>query len=123
MVNDIYIIEWGLHALLFSFAIVALTIMYVSYRKISKGELRRIVGCYWFAFFFSALRWFGGSLARIQYDFTNTLLFNIFWAGAGVISGIFGIYGAYLLLKFSRVYGFVKGKSVQEKVCPEKKKK
>ncbi len=108
---DISLIEWVLHALLFLFVIIMLVMIFIAYRKISKGEIKRIMLFYWFAFFFSAIRWIGGTLARINFDFVSTLGFNIFWTSAGIISGLFGIYGSYLLLKFSRIYGFPKSKS------------
>ena len=45
---------------------------------------------------FSALRWTGGSLARLKFDFTETITYNILWTFTGIIAAIFGIYTAKL---------------------------
>jgi len=99
-------IETLLHIILFTVAAITIVLMGVAYSKFSKGELKGIVGYYFLAFIFAALRWVGGSLSRLDYQFTNTLTFNILWLLAGILSAAFGLYASKLLLDFSRIFVF-----------------
>lgn len=107
--------ELALHIILFVFAGLTPALMYFAYKKFSTGEFKRIVKYYLIAFFFSALRWIGGSLVRLDLPFTVTLLYNILWTLAGVLAACFAVYASKLLLDFSRVYGFASPKKAKGK--------
>ncbi len=98
--------ELFLHGVLFFCSILTVILIFISYLKFSFGELKRVLFFYVMAFTFSAMRWVGGSLARIRFGFTEYLWYNIIWTISGVLAAAFGIYASILLLKFSKTYGF-----------------
>lgn len=89
------------HILLFAVAIITPVILYSSYRKFS-GEFRTAMGFLTLAFVFSALRWIGGSLARLHLPMTDLLWFNFAWLTVGILAAVFALYTANLLFDLSR---------------------
>ena len=89
------------HVLLFAVAIMTPIILYSSYRKFT-GEFKTAMGFLTLAFVFSALRWTGGSLARLQLPVTNSLWFNFLWLATGILAAVFALYTANLLFDLSR---------------------
>ena len=99
-------VEILLHITLFIVAALTIILMGFAYSRFSRGEFKKIIFYYFLAFIFSALRWSGGSFARLDYQFVSTLTFNILWLLAGILSAVFGLYASKLLLDFSRIFAF-----------------
>ena len=100
--------ELALHGTLFIFAAITPILMYYAYTKFSKGDFKTIIKYYLIAFFFSAFRWAGGSMARLDMPITESLYFNILWTASGILAAVFGLYASKLLLDFSKIFGFAK---------------
>lgn len=97
----------GSHGILILAAIATVILMFIAYIRFSEDNniqrrFKKIIFNYMIAFFFSAARWAGGTYARIGYDFTNTLTFNVVWTLTGICAAFFGLYASKLLLDFSR---------------------
>lgn len=99
-------IELLLHIILFIVAGITIILMWIAYSRFSKGELKKIIFYYFLAFIFAALRWVGGSIARLDLPIASLLIFNILWLLAGILSAVFGLYASKLLLDFSRIFVF-----------------
>lgn len=99
-------IEYGFHIILFAIAALTIILMGLAYTKFSGGKFKNIIMYYAIAFFFSALRWVGGSMVRLGLPITNNLSFNIIWLFAGILSACFGLYATKLLLDLSKNIGF-----------------
>ena len=94
-------IELTFHFFLFFVAVITPVIMLFSYSKFKPGPLKTVIGFFTLAYFFGALRWIGGSMARIHVPMTETLMFNFLWTLAGILAAVFGLYAANLLFAYS----------------------
>jgi len=89
-----------LHFLLFATAIATPLVLFYLTLQIRDEKFRGIVLIYAFSFLFSALRWAGGSMASMDYAFTDADWFQWSWFLAGVISAILAIYATIELSFF-----------------------
>ncbi|RJQ18944.1 hypothetical protein C4580_06040 [Candidatus Woesearchaeota archaeon] len=108
-------LELSFHILLFGVAVATPLILYFAYLRFARGQLRTIVGFLTLSFVFGALRWIGGSLARLDLPVTNQLWFNFAWTVSGVLAAVFALYAANALFTYSKtcdlcLHGKPKGK-------------
>jgi len=93
--------ELILHLLLLGFAVATPGLIFLAYLNFKKSELKNIVGYYCIAFFFSALRWAGGSLSRLNFEFTHSSIYVLLWTLTGIFAAVFGLYACKKLLEFA----------------------
>jgi hypothetical protein len=99
-------LELSFHGILFVVALLTPVIMFITASKFSDTDFRQICLFFAFAFLFGAMRWAGGSMARLQLPITESLLFNFLWLSTGILSAFFGVYGAWRLYKVAQQIGF-----------------
>jgi hypothetical protein len=80
-----------LHVSFFGIAIATPVILFYIVSRLKRHVFRDIVLIYATAFLFSALRWAGGSMVAMEYDFTDTELFQWAWFLSGFFSALLGI--------------------------------
>ena len=103
---SVSIVELLLHLINVIFAVIALVGSIYVWTRILYKPFKRILGVYALSIFFMALRSICGSLARLDVRYTDTIIYNFFWALFGALAFSFSIYGSWLLLKWLKKYSF-----------------
>ncbi len=99
-------IEYAMHVSGFIFSGITLVVCLATLFFLKLGDFKKIAMLLLLGIAFSTFRWAGGSLVRLSHPWMNIYGIQVLWWLSGVLAAVFAIWGAILLIGFSKKYGF-----------------